>query len=310
MNKSATGLLLGSALVLGLSGCASSGSQSSMSSSSNNDAWYSSPFVCGLAGGLIGGGIGYGVSGHDDEETGSAVGGVAGATAGALLCSNNEPEVLDSDNDGVPDDRDQCPGTPAGVAVDAQGCPLDSDGDGVPDYQDQCPGTPAGVEVNAQGCPLDSDGDGVPDYQDQCPNTPAGAKVNALGCVANLVLKNVNFKFDSAELTSNAQQILDGVAQKLNANESVRVKLKGYTDSIGTEAYNKDLSQRRADSVKQYLVSQGVSTDRIETQGYGESNPVATNSTAEGRAQNRRTEVEPLGDAGQTMDRTQNNSSM
>ncbi|MCM2130741.1 OmpA family protein [Larsenimonas rhizosphaerae] len=297
MNKSATGLLLGSALVMGLSGCASSSSSSTAGSS--DQPWYSTPFVCGLAGGLIGGGIGYSVSGDSDEETGGAIGGVAGATAGAMLCADNSPTSMDSDNDGVPDDRDQCPGTPAGVAVDAQGCPLDSDNDGVADYQDQCPGTPAGVSVDAKGCPLDSDGDGVPDYQDQCPNTPAGTKVNALGCPANVVLHDVNFKFDSAQLTSSAEQILNGVAQKLNGSDSVRVRVEGYTDSVGSDSYNKDLSQRRADSVKSYLASQGVDASRMETQGLGETNFVATNQTAEGRAQNRRVELRPLGSAGE-----------
>ena len=88
----------------------------------------------------------------------------------------------DSDGDGVPDRLDQCPDTPRGVEVDAQGCPLDSDGDGVPDYMDQCPDTPRGVQVDAKGCPLDSDGDGVPDYMDKCPGTPKGTPVDVNGC--------------------------------------------------------------------------------------------------------------------------------
>lgn len=289
MKKSTTGLLLGSALVVGLSGCASSGMESTGSSS--DQAWYQSPFVCGIAGGLIGGGIGYATSGSSDEDTGAAVGGVAGATAGALLCADYSSNVMDSDGDGVPDDRDQCPNTPAGVAVDAVGCPLDTDGDGVPDYMDQCPGTPAGVEVNAQGCPLDSDGDGVPDYQDQCPNTPAGAEVNSLGCEEDLVLRDVNFEFDSAKLTSSAEAILDGVSQKLMTNDTLRIRLEGHTDSVGPAAYNKDLSQRRADSVKSYLVNKGFSGSNITTIGYGEEQPIASNDTAEGRAQNRRVEL-------------------
>ncbi|MDO9069457.1 MAG: outer membrane beta-barrel domain-containing protein [Deltaproteobacteria bacterium] len=89
---------------------------------------------------------------------------------------------LDSDNDGVVDPLDKCPGTPAGVAVDQDGCPLDSDGDGVPDYLDKCPGTPVGVSVDKDGCPLDSDKDGVPDYLDKCPGTPAGVAVDKDGC--------------------------------------------------------------------------------------------------------------------------------
>ena len=90
--------------------------------------------------------------------------------------------VQDSDNDGVPDTLDKCPGTPAGVKVDKDGCPIDSDGDSVPDYLDKCPDTPTGVKVDKDGCPLDSDGDGVPDYLDKCPDTPTGVKVDKDGC--------------------------------------------------------------------------------------------------------------------------------
>ncbi|MDR5865706.1 OmpA family protein [Halomonas koreensis] len=266
MKKSTTGLLLGSALVVGLSGCASSASQSSgMGDSASSDrAWYQHPAVCGLAGGLIGGGIGYASSSDSDEDTGAAVGGTAGATIGALLCAEpNEP-------------------APA---------PRDTDGDGVIDANDQCPGTPAGVAVDAVGCPLDSDADGVPDYQDQCPGTPAGAEVNALGCVEDLVLQDVNFEFDSATLTMGAERILDGVAEKLAANESVRVRIEGHTDAVGPASYNQDLSQRRADSVADYLAGQGIDADRMRTVGYGESQPVATNETDAGRAENRRVEL-------------------
>jgi len=95
---------------------------------------------------------------------------------------------LDSDGDGVADYLDKCPGTPLGVAVDKDGCPLDSDRDGVADYLDKCPGTPAGVKVGIDGCPLDSDGDGVPDYLDKCPGTPAGVKVDANGCPPQVVV--------------------------------------------------------------------------------------------------------------------------
>jgi OOP family OmpA-OmpF porin len=91
-------------------------------------------------------------------------------------------EPMDSDGDGVPDARDKCPGTPAGAAVDANGCPLDTDGDGVADYRDKCPGTPAGVAVDANGCPVDTDRDGVADYLDKCPGTPAGVTVDKDGC--------------------------------------------------------------------------------------------------------------------------------
>ncbi|MDN3526501.1 OmpA family protein [Halomonas sabkhae] len=266
MKKSTTGLLLGSALVVGLSGCASSASQSSgMGDSSASDrAWYKHPAVCSVAGGLIGGGIGYASMDEDDEDTGAYVGSTVGATAAALLCA--EP------NKGK---------APVG----------DSDGDGVPDDQDECPGTPAGVAVDAVGCPLDSDGDGVPDYQDQCPGTPAGAEVNALGCVEDLVLQDVNFEFDSAQLTMGAESVLSDVASKLRSNENVRVRIEGHTDSVGPASYNEDLSQRRADSVADYLSSQGVAANRMKTIGYGEQQPVATNETDAGRAENRRVEL-------------------
>ncbi|WP_280545962.1 MULTISPECIES: OmpA family protein [unclassified Halomonas] len=267
MKKSTTGLLLGSALVVGLSGCASSASQSSDAAGVSSDrAWYQHPAVCGLAGGLIGGGIGYASSGDSDEDTGAAIGTTAGATIGAMLCADTSP----------------APVAPA---------PRDTDGDGVIDADDQCPGTPAGVAVDAVGCPLDSDSDGVPDYQDQCPGTPAGAEVNALGCEEDLVLRDVNFEFDSAILTMGAEQILEDVAGKLRANQNVRVRIEGHTDSMGSEAYNQQLSQRRADSVADYLASQGVRPNRMQTTGYGESQPVASNDTDAGRAENRRVEL-------------------
>ena len=88
----------------------------------------------------------------------------------------------DSDGDGVEDDKDMCPNTPKGVAVDEFGCPVDSDNDGIPDYLDKCPDTPAGVKVDSTGCPLDSDHDGVPDYLDKCPDTAPGLKVDSIGC--------------------------------------------------------------------------------------------------------------------------------
>src|SRR5437588_11551108 len=102
-------------------------------------------------------------------------------TAGLSVFHLGTPSK-DSDHDGVPDNKDACPDTPAGAAVDSKGCPIDSDRDGVPEGIDKCPGTPAGAHVDATGCPVDSDADGVPDGIDQCPGTPAGAHVDAKGC--------------------------------------------------------------------------------------------------------------------------------
>ena len=283
MKKSTTGLLIGSALVVGLSGCASSASQSSGSASASSGSGMH-PFVCGLAGSVIGGAIGYSTSGNSDEDENALIGGTAGAAIGGLLCADRSVKA-----------EPQCPSygvVPAGAAVDAEGCPLDTDGDGVADYRDQCPGTPAGVSVNANGCPLDSDNDGVPDFRDQCPGTPAGVAVNSLGCSESLVLEGVNFEFDSARLTAQAQQELRQVAQLLVNNPDVRVSIEGHTDSRGDATYNKRLSQSRAQSVGTYLNQLGVSADRMMAVGYGEERPVATNDTAAGRAANRRVELD------------------
>lgn len=156
----------------------------------------------------------------------------------------------------------------------------------------KCPDTPSNVEVGGEGCPLDGDDDGVANYLDQCPYTPSGLQVNVIGCAAeNMVLQDVNFKFDSEELTSLAMTTLNGVASQLMKNTAAKVLLEGHTDSVGTEQYNLDLSQRRIDSVKAYLVSKGFPFQNIRAVGYGETDPISTNETAEGRALNRRVEL-------------------
>jgi OOP family OmpA-OmpF porin len=199
----------------------------------------------------------------------------------------------DSDGDGVPDSRDKCPGTPAGVKVDSNGCPLDSDGDGVPDYLDKCPGTPAGVAVDSNGCPLDSDGDGVPDYRDECPNTPKGARVDSKGCEIKKVtaLEGVEFASDSDELNAVSRTILDGVAKELARHPDMKVEVAGHTSITGPAEYNQNLSERRARSVADYLISTGLAADRFTVRGYGEEEPIADNATREGRAKNRRVEL-------------------
>ncbi len=198
----------------------------------------------------------------------------------------------DADGDGVVDSQDQCPGTPAGVKVDAKGCELDSDGDGVVDSRDRCPGTPAGAKVDAKGCEFDSDGDGVVDSRDECPNTPAGATVNAKGCALGIVLQDVQFQTNSDQLTADSKTVLDKVAASLKARADVTaVMVIGHTDSRGDAGYNQALSEKRAKAVAAYLVSQGVDEGILSAQGMGESLPIADNNTAEGRAQNRRVEL-------------------
>ncbi len=208
----------------------------------------------------------------------------------------------DADGDGVVDDKDKCPDTPAGAEVDADGCELDSDGDGVVDSRDRCPGTPPGAEVDADGCEIigDSDGDGVPDDRDRCPGTPKGTRVDADGCPvlttgAVIKLTGVEFEFDSATLRPESRTRLDSDAETLLGSPGVRVEIAGHTDSVGSDAYNQTLSQKRAESVREYLLSQGVSSSQLTARGYGESNPAASNDTDEGRAENRRVEMSVLG---------------
>lgn len=175
--------------------------------------------------------------------------------------------------------------------------PVDSDGDGVGDPDDWCPGTPAGVQVDSTGCAGDSDGDGVSDAKDQCPGTAQGVKVDAQGCEvekkSSVVLKGVTFEYDSSTLTTQAESRLDNVIAAVKASPDIKFRIEGYTDSIASEEYNQKLSERRARSVKQYLTGHGISTNRItQVVGYGEAQPVATNETRAGRAQNRRVELE------------------
>ena len=208
------------------------------------------------------------------------------------------PAPSDADGDGVADGADRCPGTPRGRVVRANGCEYDADGDGVVDGADRCPGTPSGAPVDAVGCPLDSDGDGVADYMDNCPGTPAGTRVDNRGCELQeeIHLRGVNFETNSADLTANSSARLDDATATLLKNSDLRVEVAGYTDSSGSAAYNQNLSGRRAQSVLDYLVSHGVDAGMLSARGYGESNSIASNATAAGRAENRRVTLRILGD--------------
>ena len=215
-------------------------------------------------------------------------------TATGVVVDSRGCEV-DSDKDGVPDREDNCPGTAAGRQVDAQGCELlmDHDHDGVADESDRCPDTPAGVGVDAQGCELDSDGDHVVDSQDRCPDTLAGTAVDAQGCKLHetIVLKGVTFATASANLIGESRAVLDEVVETLRRNPDLRLEIAGYTDSRGSRGYNLGLSQKRAEAVRDYLISREIAADRLQARGYGPDDPVADNGTREGRAANRRVEL-------------------
>ncbi len=212
-----------------------------------------------------------------------------------------EAKVTDADQDGIADSGDKCLGTPAGVMVDATGCAKDSDKDGIMDSADNCPGTASGVAVDNSGCakfiaapkPKDTDNDGVADLKDKCPDTKPGVNVDTVGCELkkSFVLKGVNFITGSDEITEASKGVLDQVAATLIKNGDVKVEVAGYTDDRGESGFNQTLSQKRAEAVKVYLRSSGVSADRMKARGYGEDAPIADNSTSAGRAKNRRVEL-------------------
>ena len=226
-------------------------------------------------------------------------------------CPNTLPEAAnfvdehgcdkDSDGDGVPDYMDKCPNTleEAYNYIDENGCPLDTDQDGVPDYKDKCPRTveAARQHVDTCGCDKDSDLDGVPDYKDECPYV-AGVKENK-GCpqikraVTTLLKKamtGIQFETGKAVIVKKSYPILDEVAKVFKENPTYIVEVQGHTDNVGNAEVNKNLSQKRAQAVRDYLIKAGVDANRMTANGYGSEMPIDDNKTKAGRAKNRRVE--------------------
>lgn len=142
--------------------------------------------------------------------------------------------------------------------------------------------------------PADRDGDGVPDALDKCPDTVGGASVDADGCVREtqvVVLPNIEFAYDRADLTADGRQTLDQVVRFMSDQPEIELEVWGHTDARGAELYNLRLSQRRAAAVVQHLVDTGVAADRLKSAGFGATRPVADNETEEGRERNRRVEL-------------------
>jgi outer membrane protein OmpA-like peptidoglycan-associated protein len=208
-----------------------------------------------------------------------------------------EPVVIpDSDGDGINDDLDKCPNQ-AGLAK-YNGCPVpDSDGDGINDELDKCPNQ-AGI-AKYDGCPVpDKDGDGINDDEDRCPDI-AGISANN-GCPevpANvskplgMAAQNISFGATNATLTTRSHTSLDQVVRIMNENPGLNIRVEGHTDNAGDDDANMELSENRAEAVRDYLVSKGISTDRITTEGFGETQPIADNNTSSGRLKNKRIEL-------------------
>lgn len=201
----------------------------------------------------------------------------------------------DTDGDGVADIKDACPKV-KGIAKFG-GCPdPDSDGDGIVDAKDKCP-TVAGTFAG-EGCPFsDRDKDGVEDSKDKCPDV-AGSATNQ-GCPEmkeedkkkiEFAVRNIQFETSKATLKAGSPKILDEVASILKAYPYYNVSIEGHTDDVGDAAKNQALSEARAKTAMDYLISKGIDAKRLKSAGYGETKPKADNKTAEGRAENRRVE--------------------
>ncbi len=202
------------------------------------------------------------------------------ATAGVVFAFGGETAAApvdrpaDSDNDGVADTSDKCPNTPTGVAVDQDGCPLDADKDGVPDYLDKCPDTPPRTAVDINGCPpvkkvviLASE-----------PKVEEKVKIAAAEPeeVVVLAFEDIHFDFNQSTLTPDAKVLLKKNLLLLQENPKAHIRIAGYTSASGTDLYNQGLSERRANSVNEFLISEGViKSGRLSTIGYGSTQPAA-----------------------------------
>jgi adhesin transport system outer membrane protein len=201
-----------------------------------------------------------------------------GLTAVSNTCCNKSQNI-DSDGDGILDGNDQCPGTPAGVAVDREGCPLDGDVDTVPDYRDKCPDTPLGEMVDDNGCPK------------MKPKATKSAKVTDSG---TFLYKDIQFETSKWDLKPRSYAVLDEIAAWLKANSGLVVEIQGHTDGRGARRYNIALSLKRAQSVITYLEHKGIEAARMTPKGYGPDRPIESDDTAQGRARNRRVEIKPI----------------
>lgn len=201
----------------------------------------------------------------------------------------------DTDKDGVADIDDKCPDTKLNYKVDATGCALDNDKDGLVNEEDLCPDLAGPLAL--KGCP-DTDGDGVSDLNDRCPNVK-GTIANK-GCPEiakedvkkiTMIASKIYFETNSAKLKKVSNTQLDALVEILKRYDGANLVIEGHTDNVGEDAYNMELSQKRTESVKEYLMSKGILESRLTAVGYGETRPIGDNTKATGRTQNRRVEL-------------------
>lgn len=201
----------------------------------------------------------------------------------------------DADKDLVADIDDKCAGTKLGYKVDANGCTYDNDKDGIVNEEDQCPELAGSLSL--KGCP-DKDADGVSDLEDLCPQTK-GTLANK-GCPEmaredllriTVIASKIYFETNSAKLKLISNTQLDDLAEILKRYNGVNLTIEGHTDSDGVDEYNLELSQKRTESVRDYLSSKGIDAARLKAIGYGETRPIADNKNAAGKAKNRRVEL-------------------
>lgn len=212
------------------------------------------------------------------------------------------PDDPDTDGDTIPDSKDQCVLDPEDMDgfLDQDGCPdPDNDFDGIADSADKCPDKPEDIDgfQDDDGCPdPDNDNDTVLDVDDWCPNTPGSPGGSKPGCPGLVVVtaheiritEQIHFETGKATIRSESFPILDAVKDVLVQNPKIKLEVQGHTDNVGAAAFNKKLSQARADSVRKYLEAHGIESSRLVSKGYGMTQPIVPNTTAANKALNRR----------------------
>ena len=267
-----------------------------------NEAFDSNPFI------QLGGGLKYFVNdawaarfelkalqivGGDTDENNEII-----ATLGLSFpfgtYAKPKPDIMDSDGDGVMDRLDKCPNTPKGTKVDGSGCKL-PEAKTIKQTIIKQMIEPAPMSFDNNECPIktdlpDRDRDGVEDSIDQCPNTPCDFSVDKKGCPVKAILR-IHFDTDKASIRPESRPKVDKFAEFLMQNKGSLIRIEGHTDYRGSDNYNMILSKKRAKSIQNALIEDGVSPARLSAVGKGEKEPVASNKTEAGMAQNRRIEV-------------------